>query len=397
MFGVNYIKNIIKAFMNEIMNTIGRVAEGKNFFGRIKEIQHAIELLEDGANLILAAPRRVGKTSFARKLKEEMENKGWKGVYIDLQLAPTEICFMEIILREIKGINIFDWLQNKTPEIKGINIKEFGIEFNKRKPIFYQEIEKILPHDKETLIILDEFVIFLNDVLRIKEDKENDFIGLTPFLNWLRALRQMPNSKIRWIICSSISVESYLHKINLTKTINDLTPFKLDELKGDEPKLLIQALADSKKVHFTDEHIKYILEKLRWKLPYFIQILFKEIIDLLRDGNEMSIETIDNAYVNLLEKDLQFNTWTERLSYYDSDKRFASLILQNLSKFPIGLKKNNIEDLLYSEINDQEKTEEVLERLLKGLENDGYIMYDKEKYTFRSPLLRDFWNNKFGR
>ncbi|MCL2063612.1 MAG: AAA-like domain-containing protein [Candidatus Cloacimonetes bacterium] len=157
--------------MNEIMNTVGRVAEGKNFFGRIKEIQHAIELLEDGANLILAAPRRVGKTSFARKLKEEMENKGWKGVNIDLQLAPTEIDFMKLILREIKGINILDWLQSKTPEIKEINIKEVGVEFNKRKPIFYQEIQKVLPHDKETLIILDEFVIFLNDVLMYDKEK----------------------------------------------------------------------------------------------------------------------------------------------------------------------------------------------------------------------------------
>jgi len=73
--------------MDTIRNITGTVAEGKNFFGRTKEIERAIELLEDGNNLILAATRRVGKTSFARKLKEEMTKKGWKCFYIDLQKA----------------------------------------------------------------------------------------------------------------------------------------------------------------------------------------------------------------------------------------------------------------------------------------------------------------------
>ena len=59
---------LILTKMDKIKNVIGGVAEGKDFFGRTKELERAIELLEDGNNLILAAPRRVGKTSFARKI-----------------------------------------------------------------------------------------------------------------------------------------------------------------------------------------------------------------------------------------------------------------------------------------------------------------------------------------
>jgi len=60
--------------MDAVKNVVGAPAEGNDFFGRTKEIERAIELLEDGNNLILAAPRRVGKSSFARKLIEEMNN-----------------------------------------------------------------------------------------------------------------------------------------------------------------------------------------------------------------------------------------------------------------------------------------------------------------------------------
>jgi len=378
--------------MGRMKNKAGPVVEGIDFFGRTKEIEQAIELLEDGNNLILAAPRRVGKTSFARKLIDVMAEKGWKGINIDLQKTPTESSFVNLFLKEIKGEN---WFEKTIPSNLKISYGDFALEFNKNKHDFYRKIDEVLPHDENTLIIIDEFTIFLDDVLR-KKDKENEFEDIITFLNWIKGLRQTKGSKIRWIFCSSISIESYLHKHNSTKRINDLTPFKLGELRNDEPQLLVKALADSKNIVFSDEHIGYMLEKLGWKLPYFIQILFRKIVELARDGQIISNETINEAYGNLLDEETSFDTWIQRLSYYDDDKRFAKLILNELSKSKTGKKKNYIEDIVYAELNDKEKTDIILQPLLKQLEADGYIMNDKNKYTFRSPLLRDFWNNQFG-
>ena len=380
--------------MDTIKNITGAVAEGKNFFGRTKEIERAVELLEDGNNLILAAPRRVGKTSFARKIKEVMTEKGWNAIDIDLQKTPTEFNFMKLFLKKVKGEN---WFEKYAPESLKLSYGDVALEFNKQKQDFYRKIDEVLPYNEDTLIIFDEFIIFLDDVLRKKQGEENEFEDIIHFLNWLKGLRQTDGSKIRWIFCSSISIESYLHKNNFTKRIGDLTPYKLGELKDEEPQLLVKALADSKKIKFSDEHIMYMLEKLGWKLPYFIQILFKEIVELVRDGQVLSKETIDEAYNNLLNVDTYFNTWTERLSYYDDYKRFAKIILNELSKSKNGKRKNYIEDLVYAELNDKEKTDDVLQPLLKQLEADGYIMNDKNKYAFRSPLLRDFWDNQFGK
>jgi ATP-dependent protease HslVU (ClpYQ) ATPase subunit len=46
---------------------IGSPVVGEDFFGREVELRKAEALIRDN-NLMLAAPRRVGKTSFARKM-----------------------------------------------------------------------------------------------------------------------------------------------------------------------------------------------------------------------------------------------------------------------------------------------------------------------------------------
>ncbi|GHT42535.1 hypothetical protein AGMMS49965_14250 [Bacteroidia bacterium] len=378
-----------------LKNITGQVAEGSNFFGRTKELKRALELLDDGNSLILAAPRRVGKTSFARKIKDTVIEKGWNGFYIDLQKPTTEFDFMKQFLKEIKGENWFE--KHVLGAVDEVTVKDVALKFNAQKQDFYRKIEEALPYDEDTLIIFDELTVFLDDVLRKKDDSQNEFKDVLHFLNWLRGLRIASGSKIRWIFCSSISIESFAHKHSLSKTINDITPFKIGELKDDEPLLLVKALADSKKMSFSDELIHYMLEKLNWNLPYFIQILFREIVNLLEDEQPLLPKTIDEAYQNLLAIDINFNTWTERLSYYDDEKRFARIILNKLSKSKKAVKKDNLFDLVYIELNDHEKADEIFLPLLKQLETDGYIVSDKDKYTFRSSLLKDYWYNNFGK
>ena len=46
--------------------SIGSPVVGENFYGRKKELGQVREYLEAN-NILLAAPRRVGKTSFARE------------------------------------------------------------------------------------------------------------------------------------------------------------------------------------------------------------------------------------------------------------------------------------------------------------------------------------------
>ncbi|GHV35442.1 ATP-binding protein [Bacteroidia bacterium] len=376
--------------MSKITNIIGQSAEGDNFFGREKEIVNALELLEDGNSLILAAPRRVGKTSFARRMIEKVSEKGWNGYYIDLEKSPTEADFVKHFLKELKGEK---WWERFSPEQLNIEIKDFSLEFKKQKQDIYHKIEKELPHNEDTLIVFDELTVFFDNALKTEDGNLNDVKCL---LDWLRGLRMEKGTKIRWIFCSSISIEHFTHKHNFSKTINDFTRFKLDELQGNEPKMLVQALANSKNVAFHDELIDYMLDRLGWNLPYFIQCYFRAVVELIADGKTLSKETIDEAYKNLLNTNY-FYHWTERLVYYENEKRFAKIVLNELSRTKNGRSKNNLYNLIFSELNDADKADEIFKPLLKLLETEGYIMNNNDRYSFRSPLLRDFWFNQFGK
>ena len=54
-----------------ISNRIGPPVEGENFYGRDKEIRNANRLLDSHHSLLLSAPRRIGKSSLAKRLIEE--------------------------------------------------------------------------------------------------------------------------------------------------------------------------------------------------------------------------------------------------------------------------------------------------------------------------------------
>ena len=372
-------------------NRIGPIVKGQDFVGRVQEIERAWELLENGNSLLLAAPRRVGKSSFSKKMIEKAKENGWSIVDIDLEGEKTEVDFINAFISKLKEEKWYEKVGDLLEEIK-LTLKDNTIEWKRKKTSIYRDLKEKLVHDKDTLIVFDELTIFLNYLRKGKDEDDLDDVEF--FLHWLRGLRQVSDTKIRWIFCSSISIESFTSKHNLSKTINDLTDFKIDELKYDEAVTLIKALAESKKLDFSDEIIDYMLEKLKWKLPYFIQVLFKSVVDLY-DERKLSTDTVDRAYNELINS-THFDTWSERLSYYPEDETYTRLILNELSKSKDGISRDGLQNLIRNKIKNEEKSATILTQLLRRLINDGYIMVnDENKYLFRSPLLRDFWYNGF--
>jgi AAA+ ATPase superfamily predicted ATPase len=60
--------------MSKIAIKTGPVVEGNDFYGREKELRYAWEtLISKGTSLLLSAPRRVGKTSFSKKMLKMAE------------------------------------------------------------------------------------------------------------------------------------------------------------------------------------------------------------------------------------------------------------------------------------------------------------------------------------
>jgi uncharacterized protein len=77
---------------------MGRLAQGPAFFDREEVIRRAWELLET-SNLILLAPRRVGKSSLLNRLKEDGGARGYNTLYLSVPDAEDELGFIKRLIR----------------------------------------------------------------------------------------------------------------------------------------------------------------------------------------------------------------------------------------------------------------------------------------------------------
>lgn len=71
----------------------GMAVEGNNFTDRIKETKRITMDFENGINVILISPRRMGKTSLVKKVITEMKSPKVKAVYMDIYDCRTEYDF----------------------------------------------------------------------------------------------------------------------------------------------------------------------------------------------------------------------------------------------------------------------------------------------------------------
>ena len=384
-----------------ISNKIGPPVEGEDFFGREKEIRKANRLLDSNHSLLLSAPRRIGKSSLAKRLIEEKKQQGWKCVYIDLEETTTEEGFLRLVIESFKKNGI--WKQLTEGMSKGVatlldriekvtigGVVDFDIGKREEQEDLYKNLKELIKHDEDTFIVVDELTLFLG----ILNKSENGAEKVAFILNWLRSLRQVSKTNVRWLFCGSVGLRNFTSAMNLGYTINDLMEFGLGELSREEAEGLLSGLCKSEDMEMSEELINYTLDKLHWNIPYFIQVIFSKLAEEYED--EVTKESIDIAY-NKLCSENYLSTWSERLSEYREFEVPARQILKSLSTQPAGMERDAMLNILMTG-QDASKVEEIdylLSKVLEMLENDGYILKMDSIRAFRSPLLRDYWFNKF--
>lgn len=383
-----------------ISNKIGPPVEGDDFFGREKEIQKANKLLDSSHSLLLSAPRRIGKSSLAKRLIEEKKNQGWKCVYIDLEETTTEDGFLNLVIEAFckNGIwkqvaeGMSKGLASVLESIEKISLGPVQFNFAKKEDQedLYKNLKELIRHDEDTFIVVDELTLFLTIL-----SKGEDGVEKVAFiLNWLRSLRQVSRTKVRWLFCGSVGLRNFTSAMNLGYTVNDLTEFSLDELSRDEAAGLLTELCKSENIEMSDELVEYTLNKLYWNIPYFIQIIFSNLAEDYE--GKITQEDIDAAYRKLCSENY-LSTWSERLVEYGEYELPARQILKLLATLPEGIEREGMLNNLMTGL-DASKIEAVdytLSKVLAMLENDGYIMKKDALRMFRSPLLRDYWFDRF--
>jgi len=214
----------------KINNITGSPVEGQNFYGRSKELDYAWSQISKGNSLILSAPRRVGKSSFAKKLLEKAKSEDWNTLEINLEEISSEIGFVNLLIEKLQAANWWQDSMSKAGRLFGqilesikpsITLGEANVslEWKNSKTDVYQKVKALLNHEEDTLIMVDELTILLNRLLK----NENGLRDVEFFLNWLRSFRQVTGSKIRWVFCSSIGIDNFTNMHNLSHSLNDVS------------------------------------------------------------------------------------------------------------------------------------------------------------------------------
>ena len=384
-----------------ISNKVGPPVEGEDFFGRTKEIRKANRLLDSNHSLLLSAPRRIGKSSLAKRLIEEKKQQGWKCVYIDLEETTTEEGFLSLVIEAFRKNGVWrhlsegmskGWMSalDRIEKVSIGGVVDFNLGKKEEQEDLYQHLKEFIKHDEDTFIVVDELTLFLS----VLNKSENGAEKVAFILNWLRSLRQVSKTHVRWLFCGSVGLRNFTSAMNLGYTVNDLMEFGLGELTREEATGLLAGLCRSENVEMSDELIHYTLDKLHWNIPYFIQVLFSKLAEEYED--EVTTENIDMAY-NQLCSENYLSTWSERLSEYGEFELPARQLLKTLSTQPSGMDRGAMMNVLMTgqDVSRVEGVDYMLSKVLEMLENDGYILKKASIRAFRSPLLRDYWFNKY--
>ncbi|MDE7419079.1 MAG: AAA family ATPase [Muribaculaceae bacterium] len=383
-----------------ISNKVGPPVTGDDFYGRVKELSQAYDYLDTNHSLVLSAPRRIGKSSFAKRLVEDKKKVGWNCVYIDLEGVQSQEEFLNILINKFEKSKIWSqamdtaggFLNRVIEGVKGIGPIKIDFSHPEISQNLYSLLSESINHTKNTLVVIDELPLFLNSI--DKEDQSHKNVGF--MLNWLRSLRQVTDTKIRWIFCGSVGLHNFTSMRNLTMTINDMVSFDFDALSKEEAEGLTMALAESLSLPISERVVKYILDKIEWYIPYFIQLIFSTIKNYPDVRNGITEKMIDDAFDQISHND-ELSTWYERLAEYNGYREGAVLLLNALSMADNGLSRAELLDM-YAAYTEESliQANAKFSLILNMIEHDGYIIrLNGGIRRFHSPLIKNWWFSKF--
>jgi uncharacterized protein len=182
--------------------SIGSPARKEQFFKRIDIRKSIVDSILSGENLLLSAPRRVGKTSILYDLLDNPEENIYT-IYLNTEAVEDNEKFFQRIINEILdsdkienygkfGKKTKDFLNTWAKKIASVNIGGFGLELNQTEsPSYYDQLVELLSglnlEGNKLVVLLDEFPITVEHIHR-KHGLETVKI----FLDQNRSIRQHP-------------------------------------------------------------------------------------------------------------------------------------------------------------------------------------------------------------
>ena len=382
-------------------NIVGKPVSGKDFFRRENITKTIYRRLETGANLFMSAPRRVGKTSIMYHLKDRAA-KGFDFIYVNTESINDPEQFFkslfdallesEAISRTIKASEQSKGLWDRICErIKTVSAFGIELEFEEKRQEKYSDIftdltKRLKPDETQIVVMIDEFPSTVENI-----HQKEGIPAAAHFLKLNRTLRQESAGGIQFIYTGSIGLPAIVKRLDTPESINDLNLIEITPLSEEEGMLFTTLLLEGAGVAFQTEAIKYLLEKINWLMPFFIQLSVQHLIDLYDQKQQtVSLETVEVAFDQICnhKNNVHFDSYYNRLkdAFSPEDYESALNLLNSIAEKDMVSKEK-----LFANTNSDER-KRLLNGILESLEYDGYISSIGGDYHFNSPILQVWWN-----
>ena len=387
-------------------NIVGSPARGNNFFRRDAEIRKIIDRIENGHNLQLIAPRRIGKTSILFHLLDQ-KVEGYAYVYLDTERIDNEEDFYKKIIKElckVEEISISKRLFQRFREearflnrLKSIKILGNEIAFNEENLDlnYYEEIKNFLSgieleENMQLVLLIDEFP---QTVVNILEADHGETVNAIKFLQSNRELRQDPevNRNVRFIYTGSIGLTQTVSNIQASAFINDINVVEIAPFNFEEGVEFLDRLSEPKGLKIPKEAALYLLKKIAWIIPFHIQLAMQEIISLSSNTRAIDQDLIDEAFTNIVE----YRNRSHFEHYYSHLKKefkgisfeFADKALKQIAK------QGKLDRTVLYDMGTGFGIKENYRSIIDTLCYEGYINNNgnHQFYQFNSPIVRMWW------
>jgi len=374
---------------------IGNTATGDYYYDRPTIVAEIWQQITIGNHVLLAAPRRVGKSSIMKHMIYNSIDKH-RCIYQNVQGLESAEHFFKSIYELIKSCMNFSqktsaWLRLlKETDIEEVSITG-TLKIRERTINYLEAVNHLLPklkqNDFKIVLFIDELPEVLHNLN--KNDKKEEAILI---LKTLRRWRQEDQfSNFRMVLAGSIGIYYVIKSIEGRNVdSNDFNKVKFEALTNEEAIDYIRwATGNNATIRYTEKLIQHLLSKIRYSLPYFINLMLHEINSKARkDSNPaITINDIDKAFEEVVKNSDHFKDWKSRLFDYMPlpDASFLNEVLIYIAH------KNAIsKQKLYDVAIRHGKKDDYMD-FIDGLEEDGYITEENNTYVFVSPFLQAFW------
>jgi uncharacterized protein len=381
--------------MAHFNTVVGAVAEGDSYLSRPRLVRKFWKHVSAGEHLLMAAPRRVGKTSFMRDAEEHPE-PGFHPIYLIVEsVAEEKDLFRKLYAKAIEMVSDKAELSKKLGALwkrLKVDVTTDGLRISAADPDGFNDLLTLLkglPAKEHFVFLVDEFSQAVENV-RKKHGTE----AATALLHKMRELRQDPDvvKRVSFVFAGSVGLEQIVGKLNASHTINDLLAFDLPPFTSKEAHDLITRILQGSGAEMTEPVREHMLEKLVWLIPFFIQVVMNEVEEILNDDQAHAVtkRVVDQAFTKALTKRNYYDHWHQRLSilFDTAERRFAKEVLNLCSTGkPLALDKVHDIGTIKHALPDSYMD------VVRSLMHDGYLVRDTDIRTLRfaSPLLMRWW------